>query len=713
MNLPTLPRTYYLVPVSSHTGLTSMTLGLVRALQLAGVRVGFVKPISQPEAATNDCDLSPHFARTLCGTTTPAPITFARAAEMVRSGQLAGLMEEVVAIVESARKGCHVMVVEGLIPDVDFQIATRLNIEMIRSMGADLVPVMAGGTRTTPELAAIAAAATEQYSNGGRRPLAGLLINHCSEACAAALGEAGSLQLADSACNVPILAAVPTNDHLSAPRTLDVANALNLKVLRRGDIGTARVESFVVAARSPEKMIPHLKSGTLAVTPADRSDAVLAVALAALRGMPLAGLLLTCGDKPSREVMNMLDAPPLDRLSILLSDEDTFTVAARLSSLSTHVPADDAVRMDRVLDFIAGKVDTRPFAARVALPAEMLMPPPVFRHRLVGSARAANRRIVLPEGDEPRTIAAAAICAERGIARPVLLGEPETIRSVAAGHGIELPESVEIIDPDTIRDTYVEPMCERRRTKGLNALQAQKQLEDTVVLGTMMVAEGDVDGLVSGAVHTTASTVRPALQLIKAAPGSNIVSSVFFMLMPDQVLVYGDCAINPDPNAVELAEIAIQSADSAKAFGIDPRIAMISYSTGSSGSGDDVEKVREATALVRERRPDLIIDGPMQYDAATVESVGRQKAPDSPVAGRANVCIFPDLNTGNTTYKAVQRSANVVSVGPMLQGLRKPVNDLSRGALVDDIVYTIALTAIQATARDGSAVLPAPAAVAA
>ena len=249
-------------------------------------------------------------------------------------------------------------------------------------------------------------------------------------------------------------------------------------------------------------------------------------------------------------------------------------------------------------------------------------------------------------------------------------------------------------------------MVERRKAKGLTALQAEKALEDTVVLGTMMLAEGQVDGLVSGAVHTTANTVLPALQLIKTAPGSTIVSSVFFMLMPDQVLVYGDCAINPDPSAEELAEIAIQSAESAAAFGIDPRVAMISYSTGASGSGADVDKVRKATAIVRQRRPDIVVDGPIQYDAASVESVGHQKAPSSPLGGHANVFIFPDLNTGNTTYKAVQRSAGVVSVGPMLQGLRKPVNDLSRGALVDDIVYTIALTAIQAQAQDAAAKKP-------
>jgi len=242
----------------------------------------------------------------------------------------------------------------------------------------------------------------------------------------------------------------------------------------------------------------------------------------------------------------------------------------------------------------------------------------------------------------------------------------------------------------------VEPMVELRRNKGLNAPMARAQLEDTVVLGTMMLALDEVDGLVSGAINTTANTIRPALQLIKTAPEYNLVSSIFFMLLPEQVLVYGDCAVNPDPDAEQLAEIARQSAASAKAFGITPRVAMLSYSTGDSGTGNDVVKVRDATRLAREANPDLLLDGPLQYDAAAIDSVGKAKAPDSPVAGRATVFIFPDLNTGNTTYKAVQRSANCISVGPMLQGLRKPVNDLSRGALVDDIVYTIALTAIQA-----------------
>ena len=709
MTAKTRQRIFYLVPVSAEVGLTSLALSLVRALQLAGVRVGFVKPISQPEQLVGEQDQSVHFARALCNAATPDPIAFDRAAEMVRTGQLPSLMEEVVGRVENARANCDVIVVEGLIADVDIQVGTRLNIGMIQSLAADIIPVLAGHGRGAEDLSAKVATAIEQYGDDGRRPVAGVLINFCDSVAAKEAAKGGSFKVGADAKRAPILASIPSVPGLSAPRVIDVARELGFEIFNHGDIETARVQKLLVAARSCDKLINHLRPGTLVITAADRSDALLAAALVAQRGMPLAGFVLTCGGPPAAEVAAILSSAPLNRLPVLLTKDDTYTTATRLSGLSKHISEDDPARMEGVISFMAEKIDVAPLVRRIDLPADALMPPPVFRHRLVTTARAAPQRIVLPEGDEPRTVRAAAICAEKGVARCVLLGSPDKIRAVAAAHGVELPREVEIINPETIRHHYVAPMVELRKSKGLTPLQAEIGLEDAVTLGTMMLAEGDVDGLVSGAVHTTANTVRPALQLIKTAPGCSIVSSVFFMLMPDQVLVYGDCAINPDPSFEELAEIAIQSAESAKAFGIEPRVAMISYSTGASGSGEDVDKVREATALVKQRRPDLVVDGPIQYDAAMVESVGKQKAPGSPLAGHANVFVFPDLNTGNTTYKAVQRSANVVSVGPMLQGLRKPVNDLSRGALVDDIVYTIALTAIQAQASKRKAISTAPA----
>lgn len=344
------------------------------------------------------------------------------------------------------------------------------------------------------------------------------------------------------------------------------------------------------------------------------------------------------------------------------------------------------------------EIDSNAFEAYKTADRTQKLSPYAFRNQVVRLAQNAKKRIVLPEGDEPRTIEAAAICQSRGIAQCVLLGDADKIRAVADERGVTLPDGIEIIEPATVIEKYVAPMVERRKGK-IDEEGARQALQDTVYLGTMMLQVGDVDGLVSGAVHTTADTIRPAFQLIKTAPEYSLVSSVFFMLLPDQVVVYGDCAVNPNPTAEQLAEITIQSAESAKSFGIDPKVALISYSTMNSGSGEDVEMVKSALKIVREKAPSLKVDGPLQFDAASVPSVGKQKAPNSQVAGEANVFIFPDLNTGNTTYKAVQRTAGVISVGPMLQGLNKPVNDLSRGCLVDDIVYTIALTAIQAVGQ--------------
>ena len=361
------------------------------------------------------------------------------------------------------------------------------------------------------------------------------------------------------------------------------------------------------------------------------------------------------------------------------------------------VPENRALKDDiAAIHFITQHLDIKNLLEQLKRPSQNRMPPSAFRYKLIKSAQAANRRIVLPEGEEPRTLRAASICTERGIARCVLLGDKTKIEQVAAEHNIIIPDhGIEILDPKEIADQYVAGFVERRAHRGATEESAREALKDSVVVGTMMLAVGDVDGLVSGAVHTTADTIRPAFQLIGTDKNSKLVSSIFFMLMKDQVHVYGDCAVNPTPTAEQLADIAIQSAESAKIFGIEPRVAMLSYSTGTSGAGEEVEKVAKATEIAKEKAPDLLIDGPLQFDAASVLSVGKQKAPESKVAGRATVFIFPDLNTGNITYKAVQRSANVVCIGPMLQGLAKPVNDLSRGALVDDIVYTIAITALQ------------------
>ena len=416
-----------------------------------------------------------------------------------------------------------------------------------------------------------------------------------------------------------------------------------------------------------------------------------------VNGTKLGALLLTGGYQPDENIMALCRQAMETGLPVMLVNSNTWQTAQALHAFNQEVPVDDSQRIEKVMVHTAESLDAswvNSLTQKVT--RQKKLSPSAFRFYLTNRARQVNKRIVLPEGNEPRTVVAASICAKRGLARPVLLGDETEIRRVAEQQGVVLSEGVEILSPSAIKKDYVEGLVALRGHKGVTEVVARELLEDNVTLGTMMLQQGDVDGLVSGAVNTTANTIRPALQLIKTAENASLVSSVFFMLLPDQVLVYGDCAINPDPDAKQLADIAIQSAESAQMFGIEPRVAMISYSTGSSGAGSDVEKVREATKIAQSLRPDLLIDGPLQYDAAAIESVGKSKAPNSPVAGKANVFVFPDLNTGNTTYKAVQRSFDLVCIGPMLQGMRKPVNDLSRGALVDDIVFTIALTAIQA-----------------
>ena len=385
-------------------------------------------------------------------------------------------------------------------------------------------------------------------------------------------------------------------------------------------------------------------------------------------------------------------------LPVLSVDGDTWETARHIQAYPHDLPADDLQRINRVRNFVASYLDSDWIKLLAQEVKELVLSPTAFKYMLTKKACQANKRIILPEGNEPRTVKAAALCAKRGIARCVLLGNKEEIQLLAKQNGIDIDHpNLEIWDPKDYAEDLVEPLVKLRKHKGISEILARDLLTDNIMVGTMLLYQGKVDGLVSGAVHTTAHTIRPALQIIKTAPGSSLISSVFFMLLPDRVLVYGDCAINPDPSAEQLAEIAIQSSQSAKTFGLNPKTAMISYSTGDSGSGVEVEKVKKATQLAQAKAPELILDGPLQYDAAIIPDVAKSKAPNSPVAGQANVFVFPDLNTGNTTYKAVQRSADALSIGPMLQGLNKPVNDLSRGALVDDIVYTIALTAIQAT----------------
>jgi len=705
----------YLVPTGTGVGLTSVSMGLVRALDRSGLKAAFFKPVAQLFRGDTGPERSTYVIRNTTELEPPDPIPYAEVDREISHNGMDQLMERVMELYQEAADDADVVVVEGLINMDEFEHATILNQAIARTLDASFVLVGApvkkdlmdldheirntaadfGGLGSERVLGAIANFVNAPRDESGRLRPDLDLDTHAEE------DEVTEAKLRES-CPVfasnefKLLGCVPWLRAMAQSRTIDVSRHLNATVLHEGEIMTRRIQKVFLCARNVEHITHVFRANALLLIPVDRMDLFLAACMAAGNGVPLAGIVLTSAGEPSKDVMKLCRNALGGGLPVMSVPTDSYTTATHIPRMNTEVPIDDVERIETGMNYVAGHIDRDWITSLSSLRREIRLSPAAFRYRLVQLAREAKKRVVLPEGDEPRTLRAAITCQRRGIADCVLLASPDRVREIAEQNNYDLPEGLEIIDPADIRDNYVDVLQDLRKHKGMDRAMAASHLEDNVMLGTVMLHEGHVDGLVSGAVHTTAETVRPALQIIKTRPGSRFVSSLFFMLLPEQVYIYADCAINENPDAETLAEIAEQSARSAQAFGIPPRVAMISYSTGASGSGSDVEKVREATRLAKERCPEFLIDGPLQYDAASTASVARTKAPDSPVAGNANVYIFPDLNTGNTTYKAVQRSAKVISIGPMLQGLNKPVNDLSRGALVEDIVYTIAITAIQA-----------------
>ncbi len=707
-----MSRTIMLIPTSTSVGLTSVSLGVIRSMEQKGVSLSVFKPIAQPRCCGTQ-DQTTTIIRSHASIKTAEPLNMAHVESLLTTNQKDVLMEKIVALYHENTKDAEVILIEGLVPTRKHSFAQSLNYEIAKTLNAEIVFVLALGNDSPEQLKERVELARAEFGGSKNQNITGVIINKLNapvddqgrtrpdlseifdESSKAIVSNIDPNTLFKNS-PLPILGCIPWNFDLIATRAIDMAKHLNARIINEGAIKTRRVKSVTFCARSIPHMLEHFRPGSLLVTSADRPDVLVSACLAAMNGVEIGAILLTGGYAIDESIKQLCERAFNTGLPVFMVDTNTWQTSLSLQSFSLEVPADDHERIEKLQNYVAHHISKEwidSLTANSERPHRLS--PPAFRYQLTELARKAGKRIVLPEGDEPRTVKAASICADRGIAQCVLLGDPEEIRRVAAAQGVELGAGIEIVDPVAVRERYVPRLVELRKNKGMTEVVAREQLEDNVVLGTLMLEQSEVDGLVSGAVHTTANTIRPPLQLIKTAPGSSLVSSVFFMLLPEQVLVYGDCAINPDPTAEQLSEIAIQSADSAKAFGIEPRVAMISYSTGNSGAGSDVEKVREATRLAQEKRPDLIIDGPLQYDAAIMADVAKSKAPNSPVAGQATVFIFPDLNTGNTTYKAVQRSADLVSIGPMLQGMRKPVNDLSRGALVDDIVYTVALTAIQ------------------
>jgi len=680
-------RNIYIASVEGDTGKSTIALGITALLARSVTKVGIFRPVARVS------DGSDYVLRLLLGHDGVdlnyeecVGVTY----EELHADQEAALSRIVTRYHEVARK-CNVVVIVGTdYTDVAGPAEFELNAKIAANLGAPVALVVRGADRSPTEIADVLKQARATMEE------------HHAKVVAAFANRCDPSQVEDIRAALPAdigVAALPEEPLLYAPTLRALSEAINGEMIA-GDAAlmSREVRAISIGAMTVEHLLDRLQEGGIVIAPGDRADILLASLTAhSASGFPaLAGIIVNGGFRPSASVQRLIDGLG-PTLPIIATNMGTFETAQRCWNTRGRLSRESVLKVDMALSMFENHVDGGKFLERLNLAATDAVTPLMFEYALLDRARASRRRIVLPEGEDDRILRAAGTLLTRNVVDLTILGDPAAITTRAGELGIDLSAAqlLSPTDPEYV-DRFAADYYEMRKAKGMTPEAARDRVQDVSYFGTMMVQLGLADGMVSGAAHTTAHTIVPSFQIIKTAPGVSVVSSVFLMCLADRVLVYGDCAVNPDPTAEQLADIAISSAETAVQFNIEPRIAMLSYSTGESGTGSDVDKVREATRLVRERRPDLLVDGPIQYDAAVEPSVAKSKAPNSPVAGRATVLIFPDLNTGNNTYKAVQRSAGAVAVGPVLQGLRKPVNDLSRGALVQDIVNTVAITAIQA-----------------
>ena len=675
------------------SGKSLVSLGLAETLSQRVGRIGYFRPVvSAPPELDRTIELMRNRYQLVQTYEDSYGVTTAAARSAGTPAELDALVAVAMAKFHALSGSCDVVLVEG----TDFTGASAafefdLNARLAANLGSPVVLVLRGhGHRAEQVVGAVQAALGSLAEHDAT--VAALIINRVDpeqrEAIASAVAE----------LTVPCWL-LPEDARMAHPTVRQTAEFLGADVIAGDDETLGKdVVGVKVAAMTVPHLIDHLEDGLLLITSGDRADVLLA-AMASQHSDSVGrvhGVILTGGVHPEPTVTRLLADIPGPPLPMLLTERDTYDTASAVREMRPVTSASDSRRIALSLGLFENNVDTNALATAIDVAESSVVTPLMFEHSLLSRARSRRQRIVLPEGNDDRVLLAAERVLQRDVCGLVILDADGSLLDRASRLGVAL-DGAEVMSPNTspMRAEFADRLYDLRRTKGMSLDMAFDAVGSVSMFATMLVDTGRVDGMVSGAVHTTADTIRPALQVIRTKPGVSVVSSVFFMCLHDQVLVYGDCAVNPDPDASQLADIAVSSAETAAAFNIPPRVAMLSYSTGSSGAGGDVEKVRQATEYVRERAPGLAVEGPIQYDAAVDMAVASSKLPGSEVAGRATVLIFPDLNTGNNTYKAVQRSASAIAIGPVLQGLRKPVNDLSRGCTVTDIFNTVAITAVQ------------------
>ncbi|WP_035067270.1 phosphate acetyltransferase [Nitratidesulfovibrio termitidis] len=697
----------YITATESKSGKSAVVLGMMQLLLRDIRKVAFFRPIiNRPvtEAVDHDTNLIlTHFNLDI-----PVADTYAYslqdARELINNGQHASLLENILKKYKQLEDSYDFVLCEGtdfLGKDAAFEF--DLNADIAANLGCPVMVVANGQQKTANEIIASTQLTIDLLDEKGLDIVAAV-INRASVSDAERDVVISSLECKVNCSNPLAVYVVPEEPTLGKPTMGDVKKWLNAQVLYGHGRMDTLVDDYVIAAMQIGNFLDYVTPGCLVITPGDRSDIILTGLATRLSGAypDISGMLLTGGIQPAPNVHRLIEGWTGVPIPILSVKDHTYKTIQTLNELYGKIEPDNDRKIATALGLFERSVDSQELGRRLINRKSSRITPMMFEFNLIERAKQNRMRIVLPEGVEERVLRAADILARREVADIILLGDADKVGSKVSELGLDL-DGVQIIQPNLSPkfEEYAQAYFELRKHKGISIERARDTMNDVTYFGTMMVHKGDAEGMVSGSINTTAHTIRPAFEFIKTKPGFSIVSSVFLMCLKDRVLAFGDCAVNPNPTAEQLAEIAINAAHTARIFGIEPRVAMLSYSTGSSGKGADVEKVIEATRIAKERAPELLLEGPLQYDAAIDMDVARTKLPGSQVAGRATVFIFPDLNTGNNTYKAVQRAAGAVAIGPVLQGLNKPVNDLSRGCTVPDIVNTVAITAIQAQAEKG------------
>lgn len=694
-----MTKSIFIATTEPYSGKSVVALGLVNMLLGKTKRIGYFKPIinvdpldgkdSHIETMIGYFDLAIKYEDSYA-------FTRAQAMREMENASQGSMLNTIIRKYKKIEEAYDFTVIEGsdfLGEGTAFEF--ELNLSVAKNLGAPVIVVSSGENKSTAEIVSAVVNVLRNFHSREVQVLA-VVVNKVKQQQADDVRQLLTNTFSDGT----ILAIIPENKALASPSMKEIFESLGGELLIGEQQLNNQVYNFVIGAMNVPNFLNHLKENVLIITPGDRGDMIIAALQANLSASypKVAGIVLTAGYQPEEPIMRLLKG--LETIiPIILVQSGTFETSQRIGAIKSRITPDNAKKIQLALNIFEKSIDMQALDQKIVTFTSEGITPHMFQYQLAKWAKKKIKHIVLPEGNDERILKATARLVSEEVVTLTLLGDPKEIALSIKRLGLSLDLSrIRIINPaqSEYYEDYVSTLYELRKNKQVNHEMARDMMTDVSYFGTMMVYKGHADGMVSGAVHTTQHTIRPALQFVKTKPGITVVSSVFFMCLPDRVSVFGDCAVNPNPTAEQLAEIAISSAASSQRFGIEPRIAMLSYSSGSSGEGEDVEKVRKATEIVKQKRPDLKVEGPIQYDAAVDPTVGRQKMPNSEVAGQASVLIFPDLNTGNNTYKAVQRETGALAIGPMLQGLNKPVNDLSRGCTVDDIFNTVIITAIQA-----------------